>query len=142
MELQPAELIALSGCVKDKALTEAKRGLQDGSAHPVDFAVRVRGSVQKGMSTPGTTIEQTPIVNLRTPAAFYAVLRALGIGTRRLQAAVHQVGSSPQADADLEAVFTAEECARAAKLPKSSTSVPGKAGSVQSQVTAEKLLDA
>lgn len=138
-ELTDAELVALAGTVKDGPLKAAKGRLADGSAHPVDFSVRIVGSVQKGMSTPETTFTRPATVGLRSFGLVCAVLRNLGIGPKRLAAALAAVPSDATADAELEAVFSTEEERRAATLPPITGTTPGRAGTVQSQVTATRL---
>jgi len=137
--LSDVELVALGGAVKDKALTAAKARLADGSAHQVDFTVRINGSVQKGTRTADATVEVTPTVNLRTPAHFCAVLRALGIGAKRFAAALVAL-QAVTPDAELEELIAAEEARRAAKLPRTVQTTPGRAGTVQTQVTALKAV--
>lgn len=139
MELSPAEQVALAGVVKDKALTDAKRCLQEGSATQVDFTVRIQGSVQKGVGTPAAEFEKEPAVSLRAPAVFFSALRSLGIGATRFQRALQGVQADAPDDAEFNSVVTAEEQRRAQAMPKVTGKTPAKAGAVQSQVTATRV---
>jgi len=147
MELSAVELVAIAGAVKDAQLTKAKAELADGSAHAVNFRVLFTGSVQKGHRSPAVAaivVERDPDpVFLGTPRHFCELLKVLGIGPKRLREALGAIPSEVTADhSETIAIFEAEGARRAALLPKvlvSSGGSSGRAGAVQSQITAVKL---
>jgi hypothetical protein len=139
--LNPAETVALAGCVKDTALKAAKNSLPEASAENVDFQVRIHGSVQKGVGTASTVSVEPARVSLTSRKFFCAVLRTLGIGPKRLKTAVESTPPDEELkdDADMVKVFEYVERDRAAALPAVEKTVPGRAGAVSSQVSASKL---
>lgn len=139
--LSNAEIVALGTAVKEKQLGTAKAALKEGSSETVDFSVRITGSVQKGQGTPGTAYEVKPIVTLDARFPFYALLRQLGIGAKRLKAALAALPPVNQIELDqeFEQLFAEASAAQAAKLPTTHGVSARKAGAVQSQVAVEKL---
>ena len=100
-ELSNLEVIALANAVPTKRLTAAKHEMSDNSSGTVDLTVRIRAHVAKGASTPDATVEVLPTVNLATLAVFTNVLSALGIGEKRLAAALANIPADAEAVEDL-----------------------------------------
>ncbi|MBS0205688.1 MAG: hypothetical protein JSS49_22530 [Planctomycetes bacterium] len=134
----PLQLVAIAGVCKDAALKTAKGSLAENSTGTVDFTVRIHGTVQKAPGTPASSAEESPVVDFTAISAVCAALRHLGIGMKRLKSALEALPdlNTLQPDQELEAIFQEVAAARAAKLPKVTTTIAAKAGAVTTQVSA------
>lgn len=142
--LKLAQLCALGGAVKSKALTDAKRALPERAAVPVDFLVRISGNVTKKLDTPATDGTRPATAELFTRNLVSEVLRLLGIGSKRLAAALREAAdkeghafsyAEAPANAALLAVFDEVAAEVAARLPAEPCSTPGRAAAVSTDVT-------
>lgn len=139
----PAEIVAIAGAFKDDEVKEAKRLLGDGSSQTIaGLTVVFDGSVQKGKSKPDGTSMTDALVDLRSFPALCALLRRLGIGAKRLSDGLSELPAPETIEVDVEfsAIFEAEEKSRAARLPRVTSTIKGRAGSVASQITARKCV--
>ena len=138
--LSELELIALAGVVKDKQLSELKSHLADGSTGAVDFKVHIVGNVVKGIGTPGGKTEHAATVSLVSLAVFCAVLQCVGVGKARLRRALEEIEPAKvQVNPELSAVFDEVAAEKAAKLPPVTGWSNGRAGAVQTNVSAERI---
>ncbi|MEM8738638.1 MAG: hypothetical protein AAGG38_09200 [Planctomycetota bacterium] len=116
-EPQPADLVALSMTAKGKPLTEAKGAIADGSSQPVHLVAEIRGHLQRGKGSPAASGMQPADASLATYRVMLALVTAMGIGPKKLTAAlahatehvasiddVHQLGLDAKA-AKLDAVI-------------------------------------
>ena len=139
-----AQICALGGAVKSKALTDAKRALPERAAVPVDFLVRIAGNVTKELDTPATESTRPAKADLFTRNLVSEVLRLLGIGPKRLAVALREASAkagysfnyadSP-ANAALLEVFEQVAGEVAARLPAEPCTTPGRAAAVRTDVS-------
>lgn len=108
-DLSPVEIVALSKCVKDKEVTEARAKIPEPSAHQLNFVVHIQGTLTRagGVAAGITRIEATTRPgNLTTLNHFCQLLRELKIGPRRLDNALRNIaGSEVVVDDELLTVF-------------------------------------
>ena len=139
-DLSAVEKIAIAGCVKDTEIDGLKASLPDGFSDSVSFDVHFEGNVQKGLGTPSATAEVSATVSLVSLPIFCEVLRNCGIGESRLRRALNEIDPAKVSVNDkLSNVFAKIAREKASKLPNVTRVIPGKRGSVQSQVTAKKI---
>lgn len=142
-ELSPVEIVALSKCVKDKEVTEARGKIPEASAHTVNFIVHVQGNLTRAGGTPtlvATVAESTRPANLATLDHFCAVLRELKIGPKRLDAALRAIAERTiEADDELRNIFTQAETDFAEVVPAREVTTPGKSGNVSVAVNVAKV---
>ena len=142
MELSPVEILALSKCVKDKEVTEARAKIPEGSAHNFGFTVHLSGSLQRAGGVPAgmALVAETSLpAQLRSLDVFCAVLRELKIGPKRLETALGAVATRPAADAELLEVFARVEAARAEIVPAREVVTPAKSGNVSVQASVARV---
>lgn len=138
-EFTPEEIVAIAGAIKGTREKAAKDALADRSSATVDFVVRVTGSIQKGVGTlPGTGTRPAE-VDLCTAPVFFALLRSLGIGAKRLTAALEQVDPLVGGDDAFADLFAQAAGAKAKKLPPVEFTTPAKAGAVSSQINLARV---
>ena len=139
-DLSAVEKIAVAGCVKGTELDDLKATLPDGFSDSVSFSVHIEGNVQKGTGTPSTTVEVAATLSLVSLAIFCQVLQNCGIGEGRLRRALQEIEPSKvQINEKLSNVFDDVAREKASKLAMVSREIPGRRGSVQSHVTAQKI---
>lgn len=142
-ELSPIELVALSKCVKEKEAAAARDKISDASANAVDFCVRIQGNVTRAGGTAAMTsrveASQRPADLLRFDVCC-AVLRQLGIGEKRLEAALRSVAAAPiTEDSKMRSIFdqVAADCAEL--VPAREVVTPAKSGNVSVAVNLSKV---
>lgn len=143
-----AQLVAMGTAVKPKPLTEAKHKLPDQSSHPVDFTVRIRGIVTKGLGELASNGSAPATVELFTQSHVSEVLRRLKVTPAQLRRALRastaknghavQYSAEPE-NAALLAVFQEVAAEVAHTLPAVPWANPGRAAAVRSEVTYEVL---
>ncbi|WP_010581586.1 hypothetical protein [Schlesneria paludicola] len=138
--LTDLELMAIAGVVKETQLGQLKGAMKEGASGMVDFKVHIRGNVQKGMGSAGGPTSYPATVSLVSLPIFCAVLACLGVGKDRLRRALEEIDPSKvQVNASLSEVFDKVAAEKAAKLPPVKGWASGRAGSVTSQLSAEKI---
>ncbi len=138
-QFSAAEKIAIAGAIKPAELEAAKASLKDGFSESVDLTIRLDGTVQKGLGTPAASFLASAIVNLRSLPAMCALLRLLGVGSKRLTDALAKLPKGAiQPDAEFPELFVAEELRRAKKLPKLKSQKAAIRGAVTSTIRAER----
>lgn len=143
-----AQLAALGGAIKPKALTEAKGRLPENFASPVDFTVRVRGTVSKGLGEPGSSGTQPATCDLFNRSQVSEVMRLLKITPGQLRTALRKASaknghatdhSRNEINSELLSVFAEVAKEVAATLPETSWSNNGRAATVRTDVHFEIL---
>ena len=142
--LTTIELVALSKVLAPKQVDEARVALPENKTWDVDFTVRINGSLQREVGTPGSvkTVEKIDVCYFDI-GHFLAVLARLKVTPaemkrhlrfvldRKLTPAAHELGQTlDQLAADITA-----------KRPKKSEprTTPATAGAIRSQLTATKV---
>lgn len=141
-ELSPVEIVALSKCVKDKEVTEARAKIPEASAHNYGFTVFVSGTLTRAGGSPaaiGVIAESTRAISLRSDDAFCALLRELKIGPKRLETALRAIAATPGVDDELLAVFQRVEADRAEIVPAREVSTPAKSGNISVNATVARV---
>ena len=148
-ELTEAEQVAIATAFNGKALSEAKSSIKDGASHVVDVTVRVTGKLTRGMGKAAGTSEAEAEVDLFSEATVVGLLVRLGIGKKRLAAALKAtVDESVKKKVKAlggDSTHPLIECFEKAKqeaqkrLPKRQTETKARAGSLSSTMTVEKV---
>jgi len=144
--LSDAQIVALGSAVKPKALTDAKGRLPDMANEPVDFRVRIRGTVTKGVGTPASSGKSPATCDLFNRSMITEVMRLLKIKPEKLRASLreaaahnghaHNYADHP-ANAALLTVVNEVSQEIAATLPATTYSSNGRAATVSSNLTFE-----
>lgn len=107
--LSPVEIVALSKCVKEKEVTDARAQIPEASAHTVNFTVHVQGNLTRagGVAAMTARVEASSRpADLTHFDVCCAVLRQLKIGPKRLETALRSVAAQQlQVDEELLKVF-------------------------------------
>ncbi len=140
--LSAIEIVALSKCIKDKEVTEARAKIPEASAHPVNFTVHVLGNLTRAGGVAAQTVEVAESVspgNLRSFEHCCAVLRALGIGAKRLETALRATELRPVADEEFAAVFARIESERSEVVPARQIVTPARSGNISVNVSLARV---
>lgn len=150
LTLSPLQRVALASAVTGKVLSQARETIAEGSQQSVDVTVRVFGTVDRGVGTPSGSAECPASVHLTGPAMTLALLRELGIGPKRLAAALESLTAAALADGhesigdhcveapvQLAATYEAAKAAAVEQLPKATRTTSGRAGSITTSLDVE-----
>ena len=143
-----AETAALGAAISSSVVADAKKALADQATIPVDFTVRVRGQVSKGVSTPGNEAEVAQRVNVYDPAVVHTLLLTLGVTREEVADVLDQIVQAVLKKKDLGLLEADERIGQAfgnacellvQNLPKQKASTKPKHGAVTFQGTAERV---
>ena len=139
--LTAAEICAVAGAFKKKAVDAAKETLKDGCKIAVNFSVIIVGFVSKGKSTLGVKIERQPDVSLTTFPTFCRVLRILGFGPKRVKDALIEAGdpNTHLPDDEMQQVFSEVEAELQKAMKPITEKTDGKQGSVSATVDIKRV---
>ncbi len=143
-----AQLVALGGAVKSKALTDAKGRLPQLHNEAVDFRVRIHGNISKGVGVPASTGTMPASFDLFNRNVVSQLLKQLKVEPKKLRSMLRKIaddrheiphlGEHP-ANAELLTIFNEVSHEVAATLPPVPTSSNGRAGTVSTNVNYELL---
>lgn len=140
--LSPIEIVALAKCVKDSEITEARAAIPDGSAHSVDFSVRISGAVTRAGGTRagvGVIAESKRPLDMTGFQSVCALLRELKVGAKRLEGALRAITDEPATDAEFAAVFDRVSLDRSKTIPEIKIAMPAKSGNITVKAAAARV---
>lgn len=130
-----ADLAAIAGSIKPKALSESKRLLEEGSCHEIDVTVNFKGTVTKGTNEPDAELPKS--IDLITRLVVAELLSRLEVEPAKLRRLLRSIKTGGNLKASDARDAIAAEFDRVAgeisdKLPKEIKK--GRAGAVRADV--------
>ena len=144
--LSNVHICAIASAFSAGAVTAAKRSLPDETTHAVDHTFRFRGHVNKGAGTADIEVETVPSVTLFNAGVVTELLKRLKLEPAKLRrmlrsiADTHGAGetlATNEPNAALLAEFRKVGDEHAATMPKQTSTLKGRAGSVSAKVEVE-----